>query len=66
MDLFRESLYKQNNELLRKITQDFFPKMKEEQIEFIYKYNKKNFTYMPPSTRELININEKKVKRVFK
>ena len=40
--------------------------MLPEQEEFIYKYNKKNFTYMQPVKRELNNFNEKRLKKILK
>ena len=66
MDLFREVIFEQNKDLLRKIAEDFYSDMKTEQIEFIYKYNKKNFTYMQPVKRELNNFNEKRLKKILK
>ena len=41
MDLIRDVIYKQNNDLLKQIADDFYPKMTEEQNEFINKFNKK-------------------------
>ena len=66
MDLLREVIFEQNKELLIKIAGDFYPNMIDEQQEFIYKYNKKNFTYMQPVKRELNNFNEKRLKKVLK
>ena len=66
MDFIRETLYKQNNILLKQIAEDFYPNMLREQEEFIYKYNKKNFTYMQPVKRELNNFNEKRLKKILK
>ena len=66
MDLIRDVIYKQNNDLLKQIANDFYPNMLEEQEQFIYKYNKKNFTYMQPVKRELNNFNEKRLKKILK
>ena len=66
MDLFREVIFEQNKDLLRKIAEDFYSDMKTEQIEFIYKYNKKNFTYMQPVKKDLYKINEKKINKILK
>ena len=66
MDLLREVIYEQNKDLLRKIANDFYPNMIDEQQEFIYKYNKKNFTYMQPVKRDLNNFNEKRLKKILK
>ena len=66
MDFIRETLYKQNNDLLKKIAEDFYPNMLPEQEQFIYKYNKKNFTYMQPVKRDLTNLNEKRLKKILK
>ena len=61
MDLIREVIFEQNKDLLSKIAEDFYSDMKTEQIDFIYKYNKKNFTYMQPVKKVLDKINEKKL-----
>tara|TARA_B100001057_G_scaffold497826_1_gene603033 strand:+ start:1454 stop:1654 length:201 start_codon:yes stop_codon:yes gene_type:complete len=66
MDLLREVIYEQNKDLLRKIAEDFYSDMKTEQIDFIYKYNKKNFTYMQPVKKDLNKINEKKINKILK
>tara|TARA_A100001015_G_scaffold43290_1_gene47570 strand:- start:856 stop:1056 length:201 start_codon:yes stop_codon:yes gene_type:complete len=66
MDFIRETLYKQNNTLLKQIAEDFYPNMLEEQETFIYKYNKKNFTYMQPVNKDITNLNEKRLKKVLK
>ena len=66
MDFIRETLYKQNNTLLKQIAEDFYPNMLPEQEEFIYKYNKKNFTYMQPVKRDLTILNEKRLKKILK
>ena len=66
MDLLREVIFEQNKDLLRKIAEDFYSDMKTEQTEFIYKYNKKNFTYMQPVKKDLDKINEKKINKILK
>ena len=66
MDLLREVIYEQNKDLLRKIAEDFYSDMKTEQIDFIYKYNKKNFTYMQPVKKDLDKINKKKINKILK
>jgi len=66
MDFIRETLYKQNNTLLKQIAKDFYPNMLPEQEKFIYKYNKKNFTYMQPVKRDLTNFNEKRLNKILK
>ncbi len=48
MDILKELIFNQNKELLKNISNDFYPDMEEEQIEFIKKYNKKNFAYLRP------------------
>ena len=66
MDLIRETLYKQNNTLLKQIAEDFYPNMLPEQEEFIYKYNKKNFTYMQPVKKDLTILNQKRLNKILK
>ena len=66
MDLLREVIYEQNKDLLRKIAEDFYSDMKTEQIDFIYKYNKKNFTYMQHVKKDLDKINKKKINKILK
>ena len=66
MDLLREVIYEQNKDLLRKIANDFYPNMIDEQQEFIYKYNKKNFTYMQPVKKDLTIYNQKRLNKIFK
>ena len=66
MDLIRDVIYEQNNDLLKQISDDFYPKMTEEQNEFINKYNKKNFTYMLPVQKDMTIYNEKRLKRILK
>jgi hypothetical protein len=66
MDILKEVIYNQNTELLKKISNDFYPDMKEEQNEFINKYNKKNFTYLRPVKKDLTNLYEKRIKKIMK
>ena len=66
MDFIRETLYKQNNTLLKQIAEDFYPNMLREQEEFIYKYNKKNFTYMQPVKKDLTIYNQKRLNKILK
>ena len=66
MDLLREVIYEQNKDLLRKIANDFYPNMIDEQQEFIYKYNKKNFTYMQPVKKDLTILNQKRLNKILK
>ena len=66
MDFIRETLYKQNNTLLKQIAEDFYPNMLPEQEEFIYKYNKKNFTYMQPVKKDLTILNQKRLNKILK
>ena len=66
MDFIRETLYKQNNTLLKQISEDFYPNMLPEQEEFIYKYNKKNFTYMQPVKKDLTIYNQKRLNKILK
>tara|TARA_B100000902_G_C26780755_1_gene654944 strand:- start:118 stop:318 length:201 start_codon:yes stop_codon:yes gene_type:complete len=66
MDLLREVIYEQNKDLLRKIANDFYPNMIDEQQEFIYKYNKKNFTYMQPVKKDLTIYNQKRLNKILK
>tara|TARA_B100000900_G_C20601898_1_gene726032 strand:+ start:9616 stop:9816 length:201 start_codon:yes stop_codon:yes gene_type:complete len=66
MDFIRETLYKQNNTLLKQIAEDFYPNMLPEQEDFIYKYNKKNFTYMQPVKKDLTILNGKRLKKILK
>jgi len=66
MDLIRDVIYKQNNDLLKQIADDFYPKMTEEQNEFINKFNKKNFTYMLPVQKDMIIYNEKRLRKILK
>ena len=66
MDLIREAIFEQNKELLKIISIDFYPKMLEEQHDFIYKYNKKNFTYMQPVKKDLTNYNQKRLNKILK
>ena len=66
MDIFRDALYEQNTELLKQISNDFYPKMNDEQNGFIYKYNKKNFTYMSPVKKDITNMNTKRLQKILK
>ena len=66
MDLLREVIFEQNKELLIKIAGDFYPNMIDEQQEFIYKYNKKNFTYMQPVKKDLTIYNQKRLNKILK
>lgn len=66
MDILKEIIYNQNTELLKKISNDFYPDMKEEQNEFINKYNKKNFAYLRPVKKDLTNLYEKRMKKIMK
>ena len=66
MDILKELIFNQNKELLKNISNDFYPNMKEEQSEFIDKYNKKNFTYLRPVKRDLTNVNNKRIDKIMK
>ena len=66
MDILRNTIFEQNKQLLQQISKDFYPDMKEEQNEFLYKYNKENFTYMRPINRDINNFNEKRLKKIKK
>ena len=66
MDFIREAMFEQNKDLLMKIADDFYPKMIEEQKDFIYKYNKKNFTYMQPVKKDLTIYNQKRLNKILK
>jgi len=66
MDLLRDALYEQNNELLRLISKDFFPKMIDEQYEFIEKYNKINYTYLLPNKKDPKPSFEKRIIKLSK
>ena len=66
MDFIREAMFEQNKDLLMKIADDFYPKMIEEQKDFIYKYNKKNFTYMQPVKKDLTFYNQKRLNKILK
>ena len=66
MDIFRESIFEQNTELLKQISEDFYPKMIDEQNGFIYKYNKKNYTYMLPVKKDITNMNTKRLQKILK
>jgi len=66
MDILREAIYEQNNKLLKQVSEDFYPKMIDEQNGFIYKYNKKNFTYMQPINKDISNMNNKRLKKILK
>ena len=66
MDFIREAMFEQNKDLLMKIADDFYPKMIEEQQDFIYKYNKKNFTYMQPVKKDITIYNQKRLNKILK
>ena len=66
MDILKELIFNQNNDLLKNVSDDFYPDMKEEQIEFINKYNKKNFAYLRPVKRDLTNVNNKRLNKIMK
>ena len=66
MDFIKEAMFEQNKGLLMKIADDFYPKMIEEQKDFIYKYNKKNFTYMQPVKKDLTIYNQKRLNKILK
>jgi len=64
MDILREAIFEQNNKLLKQISEDFYPSSKKEQTQFIYDYNKKNFTYMQKVTKDIKFINEKRLRKI--
>ena len=66
MDILKELIFNQNKELLKNVSEDFYPDMKEEQTEFINKYNKKNFAYLRPVKRDLNNVYEKRLNKIMK
>jgi hypothetical protein len=66
MDLLRSALYEQNCELLKNISEDFFPKMIDEQYEFIEKYNKINYTFLLPNNRDPKPSYEKRIIKLSK
>ena len=66
MDILKELIFNQNKDLLKNVSEDFYPDMKEEQIEFINKYNKKNFAYLRPVKRDLTNVNNKRIDKIMK
>uniref|UniRef100_A0A6C0C690 Uncharacterized protein n=1 Tax=viral metagenome TaxID=1070528 RepID=A0A6C0C690_9ZZZZ len=66
MDILKELIFNQNKELLKNVSDNFYPNMKEEQIEFIKNYNKKNFTYLRPVKRDLNNVYEKRLNKIMK
>ena len=66
MDILKELIFNQNKDLLKNVSEDIYPDMKEEQIEFINKYNKKNFAYLRPVKRDLNNAYEKRLNKIMK
>ena len=64
MDILREAIFEQNNKLLKQISEEFYPSSKKEQAQFIYDYNKKNFTYMQKVTKDIKFINEKRLRKI--
>ena len=64
MDILREVIFEQNNKLLKRISEDFYPDMEKEQTQFIYDYNKKNFTYMQKVSKDIKLINEKRLRKI--
>ena len=64
MDILREAIFEQNNKLLKQISEDFYPDMEKEQTQFLYDYNKKNFTYMQKVTKDIKFINEKRLRKI--
>ena len=66
MDILREAIFEQNNKLLKQISEDFYPDMEKEQTQFIYDYNKKNFTYMQKVSKDIKFINEKRLRKIYK
>ena len=66
MDILKELIFNQNKELLKNVSDDFYPDMKEEQIEFIKNYNKKNFAYLRPVKRDLTDVNNKRIDKIMK
>tara|TARA_B110000858_G_C17558074_1_gene361198 strand:+ start:139 stop:339 length:201 start_codon:yes stop_codon:yes gene_type:complete len=64
MDILREVIFEQNNKLLKQISEDFYPDMEKEQTQFIYDYNKKNFTYMLKVTKDIKPFNEKRLRKI--
>ena len=64
MDILREAIFEQNNKLLKQISEDFYPDMEKEQTQFIYDYNKKNFTYMQKVSKDIKLINEKRLRKI--
>lgn len=64
MDILREVIFEQNNKFLKQISEDFYPDMEKEQTQFIYDYNKKNFTYMQKVSKDIKLINEKRLRKI--
>jgi len=64
MDILREAIFEQNNKLLKQISEDFYAGSPKEQTQFIYDYNKKNFTYMQKVTKDIKFINEKRLRKI--
>jgi len=65
MDILREVIFEQNNKLLKQVSEDFYPESLKEQTQFIYDYNKKNFTYMQKVTKDIKLINEKRLRKIY-
>ena len=66
MDILKELIFNQNKELLKNVSDNFYPDMEEEQNEFIKNYNKKNFAYLRPVKRDLTNVNNKRIDKIMK
>ena len=66
MDVIRKLVEEQNSLLLTIMAEDFFPKMKEEKEEFMYKYHKQNFSYMKTVSKDVKSLNEKRIKKILK
>ena len=66
MDIIRKLVEEQNSLLLTIMAEDFFPKMKEEKEEFMYKYHKQNFSYMKIVSKDVKSLNEKRIKKILK
>ena len=66
MDIIRKLVEEQNSLLLTRMAEDFFPKMKEEKEEFMYKYHKQNFSYMKIVSKDVKSLNEKRIKKILK
>ena len=66
MDAVRNIIYTGNKSFLELIANDLYDGDEEDIKEFIYKYHKKNYSYMIPVINDVKNIHKRRIKNSLK